>query len=110
MSFYANLHGPAIYDRYMDAGRQSADCLVQSVQEYLAPDMKILDVGAGTGYVTFALSPMLEHGQITGIDADGNAVIFAQYKAQKLGISNVTFQQGDALQLAFADDSFDIVL
>src|SRR4051794_35365277 len=107
MSYYTNLHGPAIYDRYFDDGQQSAQRLVQSVQEYLTPNMKVLDVGAGTGCVTFALAPLLERGQIIGIDADENAVLFAQYKAQKRGVPNVTFQKGDALQIGFADNTFD---
>jgi len=94
----------------MDDGRQTAHHLVQSIQSYLTPGMKVLDVGAGTGNVTFALAPLLEHGQIVGIDADENAVVYAQYKAQKQGRPNITFQKGDALLLAFADSSFDMVV
>src|SRR5215217_7514247 len=110
MSYFATFYGPAIYDRYFQVGRQSAQLLVESIQRYLQPEMQILDVGTGTGFVAFALVPLLERGQIIGIDADENALVFAQYKAQKQGLANLTFQKGDALQLAFADNSFDLAL
>lgn len=110
MSYFAPLFGPAVYDRYFQMGQQSARLLVESVQSYLRPELQILDVGTGTGFVAFALAPLLDRGQIVGIDADEAALTLAQYKAQKQGASNITFQEGDALALAFADDSFDMVL
>jgi ubiquinone/menaquinone biosynthesis C-methylase UbiE len=72
--------------------------------------MQILDVGTGTGFVAFALAPLLQRGQIIGIDADENALVLARYKAQEHGLAHLTFQKGDALQLAFADASFDLAL
>jgi ubiquinone/menaquinone biosynthesis C-methylase UbiE len=110
MSYFAPFYGPALYDYYYQMGRQSAQLLVESIQRYLHPAMQILDVGTGTGFVAFALAPLLDRGQIVGIDADENALGLAQAKAQTQGLTNLTFQTGDALQLAFADDFFDLAL
>ena len=60
----------------------------------------LLDVGCGTGYFSqrFKLSGL----QVTGIDPNPAMIEFAKTKE-----SQVTYIEGDALALPFADNSFD---
>jgi len=74
--------------------RRAADELVR------AGCRRVLDVCCGTGDSTVALE---RRGLVpTGIDFAGNMLSRAQPKSQK-----VTFLRGDALNLPFADGSFD---
>ena len=74
----------------------------------LKDGMKVLDVGAGTGYFTRLLASGPEKVTVTGLDLDDNFVSYARQKASDLGLS-VDFVLGNALALPFADSSFDLV-
>lgn len=67
----------------------------------------VLDVATGTGFTAAALAPRVKHA--TGIDVTKEMLAEAQRLASAEGASNVDFQLGDALDIRFADSTFDIV-
>ena len=71
---------------------------------------KLLEVPVGTGILTMPVYQTLPHADITCLDYSPDMMGQAQEKAERLGLSNVRFQQGDVGALHFADGSFDIVL
>lgn len=75
----------------------------------LGPDTHVLDVGSGVGGPSRCLAQ--EFGcRVTGIDLTEEYCRVAQMLAQRIGLSNlVTYRQGDALALPFADEAFDVV-
>lgn len=62
----------------------------------------VLDVATGTGAQAFAFAGRV--GKVVGIDLSEAMLRVARKKDPP---ANVSFQQGDAAQLAFADESFD---
>lgn len=76
----------------------------------LKPGARILDVGAGTGALSFLLARLLPEAQVVGIDLTPSMVTAARAQAETLGIANVQFQDGDALALPFENDSFEAVV
>jgi ubiquinone/menaquinone biosynthesis C-methylase UbiE len=110
MGYYPDVYGPALYDFYYDYGRRLAHLLVESIKEHLEPDARVLDVGTGTGFVAFEVAPLIAGGQVVGLDREEDAIILARHKARRAGVSNVTFQVGDAANLEFDDASFDVML
>jgi len=68
---------------------------------------KILDVGCGTGSLTFEIAGRLGGGAITGIDF---SPVYVEHASRRNQHQHVTFEVGDACALRFADASFDHVL
>ncbi len=70
---------------------------------------RVLEVGCGTGGNACYLAN--KYGcTITGIDISEQMVKEARIRAEELGVENVSFQLGDAYNLDFPDESFDVVL
>lgn len=65
----------------------------------------ILEIGCGPGALAQALHRWYPDGRVTGIDRDSSFIEFAKQKAP-----DITFAEGDATALAFADGSFDITV
>jgi SAM-dependent methyltransferase len=66
----------------------------------------VLDVGCGTGSLSFALAERCRVGQLRGIDS---APPYVQYAARRNSNPAIQFQVGDACALDFPDHSFDRV-
>jgi SAM-dependent methyltransferase len=69
--------------------------------------MRVLDVGCGTGDVSFLAARMVgASGQVVGVDRSPTAVATAGRRAVDLGVPNTQFLVGDADKLAF-EEPFD---
>jgi phosphatidylethanolamine/phosphatidyl-N-methylethanolamine N-methyltransferase len=73
----------------------------------LEPAARVLELGVGTG---LSLDAYPSHCQVTGIDLAPDMLERAQDKVNRNGWRHVTLEQGDALNLQYADDSFDHVM
>ncbi|OHV72033.1 SAM-dependent methyltransferase [Mesorhizobium sp. LCM 4576] len=73
----------------------------------LAPGEKILDVGCGTGSLTFELAKSAHLAEIQAIDF---SPVFVAAAKEKNTDPRVTISQADATALPFADNAFDRAL
>ncbi|HEV7559594.1 MAG TPA: class I SAM-dependent methyltransferase, partial [Kofleriaceae bacterium] len=90
------------YERYM--GRWSHSLAPQLVAFAGIHDGDtVLDVGSGTGVLSFAVRDATKTSHVTGIDLSADYVAYASRHADP----RVRFQVGDAQQLPFPDASFD---
>ncbi len=87
----------------------SAERLARLVQAvHPRAGARVLDVACGPGYVALAFA---QAGcEVVGIDLTAAPLAIAEQKRRELGLSNVRFQVGDAEQLPFAEQEFDIVV
>ena len=77
----------------------------------LEPGERVLDLGSGAGMDSLVAALMVgEQGSVTGIDMTPEMVEKARAGAAELGLSNVTFVEGEAEPLPFDDASFDFVI
>ena len=71
---------------------------------------RLLEVPVGTGILTMPVYQTLPEADITCLDYSPDMMGQAREKAGRLGLKNVTFQQGDVGALPYADGTFDVVL
>jgi ubiquinone/menaquinone biosynthesis C-methylase UbiE len=75
----------------------------------IKPDMKVVDIGCGTGSVSFMISPMVgELGQVVGVDSNQYAINYCNEIARSQGILNAKFIISDATSLDFESHAFDV--
>jgi ubiquinone/menaquinone biosynthesis C-methylase UbiE len=72
----------------------------------IAPGAAVLDVGCGTGNLSFAVLAAQPHARVTGLDPDAAALRRAARKARHRGVS-LTLVQGYADRLPARDASLD---
>ncbi len=71
---------------------------------------KALDVCCGTGELAMQMAELVgPEGQVWGLDFAQKMLKIAQEKVDNSEQKNITFVEGDALQLPFPDDNFDSV-
>ncbi len=74
---------------------------------HLKPSDRILDVGCGLGSITADLASVVSEGAAIGLDSNPQTTKLAR---QRSGVDNLTFVDGDALDLSrFESESFDVV-
>ena len=97
--------------------RQMSRQIIEGVAEYIKlPDGgKGLDVGCGSGALIIACAKRNLNTSFVGIDCWGKEYAsfnkpLCENNAKAEGVTNVTFLQGDACSLDFADETFDAVM
>jgi len=75
--------------------------------EKINANHRILDLGCGNGFLTISLAKVGY--QITGIDISTTAIQWAKEKAHEQNL-DIDFVEGDACNLPFPDNSFDVVI
>ena len=95
------------FTRIAETMRKSGEELVSKL--CVVTGMKILDLGCGDG--TTAIPEAQLGAEVLGIDIAKNLVEAGNIRAIAAGISNCTFQEGDACNLSELEDkSFDMVV
>lgn len=98
---------PSVFD--LEQRQRKAVTLVKVCQDFLQTEdlthLTLLDVGSSSGIIDNFLAD--HFGCVTGIDIDAPAITWAQANFHK---ANLHYVQGDAMQLAFPNDQFDVVV
>jgi len=95
------------FTRVAETMRQSGEQLVETLG--ITPGMKVLDLGCGDG--TTALPAAWLGADVLGVDIAANLVAAGNERAGAAGLSNVSFQRGDASDLSeLSEASFDLVV
>jgi SAM-dependent methyltransferase len=80
------------------------------IELYRLPrDARVLDVGAGTGEFTARFAAAHPNARVTGVELLTATVEHARRRHASLA-PRVTFETGDAFQLAHPDDTYDLVV
>ncbi len=95
------------FTRIAESMRESGEALVQRLG--ITHGLKVLDLGCGDG--TTALPAAKLGAEVLGVDIARNLVEAGNKRAREHGLTNCTFQEGDASNLhQLADQTFDLVV
>lgn len=81
---------------------------LELTQQYLRPDMRLLELGCGTGSTAITHAPYVEH--IEAVDFSPRMLEIARGRAQRSGVTNITFTQSAIVDLDAGGRRFDMVL
>ena len=76
----------------------------------LAPDAVVADIGAGSGYYTFRLAPLVPQGRVVAIDIQPEMLDFLKKESARLGIPNVQPHLGAIDDVKLPPASLDAAL
>jgi SAM-dependent methyltransferase len=76
----------------------------------LAPDAVIADLGAGSGYYTFRLAPLVPKGRVVAIDIQPEMLDYMKEEMKARGVKNVETHLSTVVDLKLPDASLDAVL
>ena len=103
---FSRIFPEAVYSA--ELRERKASTMVAVLRDFFGVDLgslTLLDIGSSTGIIARYLS---EHfGRVVGIDVDRSAIDFAQRNFKK---ANLNFALGDALDMAFEDHAFDVII
>jgi ubiquinone/menaquinone biosynthesis C-methylase UbiE len=91
--------------RIYDAIAELYDHIVNELK--ISGRARIIDVGAGRGYISFLLAARNPRAMIIGIDYSPMQVRAAQKLRRQKQIPNCSFQRGNAMTIQFQDKAFD---
>ncbi len=95
------------FTRLASTMRSSGEALVSTLG--IRPGMRVMDLGCGDG--TTAIPEARLGAEVLGVDIARNLVEAGQRRAVEMGLSNITFRQGDACDLeGIGDGLFDLVV
>lgn len=77
-------------------------------QQYLKPEMTVLEFGCGTGGTAIIHAPYAKH--IKATDFSKNMIAIAKKKAADKGVQNVTFECAEITDIDEHKEQFDMIL
>ncbi|MDH5518489.1 MAG: peptide chain release factor N(5)-glutamine methyltransferase [Gammaproteobacteria bacterium] len=90
--------------------RPDTELLIEFIlQAFPQQQLKVADLGTGSGAIALALASENPQWQITATDQSAAALAVAQRNAARLGIANIVFKNGDWYQ-PLAASRFDLII
>jgi SAM-dependent methyltransferase len=107
MSANKDLWEKGDFTRIAESMRESGEALVRELG--ITDGLQVLDLGCGDG--TTALPAAQLGAEVLGVDIASNLVAAGNARVEALGLTNCTFQEGDASDLSeLGDERFDLVI
>lgn len=85
---------------------------LKSILDFLPfkAEMKILDLGTGSGYLSFPIAKKYPNISVIGLDIVEKALDVNRFKAKEENVQNISFITYDGIDFPFADHEFDMVI
>ena len=92
--------------------RPDTECLVESVLDLkvdIAKELKVLDLGTGTGAIACAIASERPNWRVTAIDKSAGALKIARLNVDRLGYSNIRLTESDWFD-QLDSQKFDVIV
>jgi SAM-dependent methyltransferase len=95
-------------ERPSRVSEERPDLLVEEL--HLQPGMTVADIGAGSGYLSRRMAPIVGPGRIFGVDVQPQMVALLKELSQKPGFKNLVPIQGDTDNVKLPPASIDLAV
>ncbi len=102
--YIAGFHD-ASEEEFRESGRRDVSIFFGGIEELLAADRDVVDIGCGIGRMDEFVAPRVR--SLTGVDVSGEMV--ARARARLAHLANARFVEGDGTSLPLPDASADLV-
>lgn len=99
---------PRVGEQLRSTDKGNARQALEVSQDYLKPDMDLLEFGCGAGAMAMEAAPLVKH--ILAIDVSEGMLQVARDDAQAAGLDTVTFERTAIEDFNAPDKSFDAVI
>lgn len=93
--------------------RPDTEILIETVLDYTEKNslsnLKILDLGTGTGCIAISLAYEKPNATVTAVDFSQSALEIAQQNAERIGVKNIKFLQSDWFK-NIGEQKFDVIV
>jgi SAM-dependent methyltransferase len=100
--------GAGWLERPERAQQERPDLLVQALR--LAPGMNVADIGAGSGYLSKRMAPLIAPGKVLAVDVQPQMVDILKGLAAQPGLANIVPIQGSADNVNLTGRSIDLAV
>jgi len=100
--------GAAWLERRSRVAEEHPDNVVRGMA--LAPDAKVADIGAGTGYFSFRIAEKVPEGRVYAVDIQPEMLAILRERTERQGIGNVLPVRGKTDDPMLPDETIDAVL
>ena len=91
--------------------RMASKSFVSTARKWGVTDGQVLDVGTGTGSLAVGFARGMPGVKVVGLDLSDVALQLARHNAQESEVSSrVSFKEGDAEDMPFENNRFDLVV
>jgi len=88
--------------------RKVAKSFIATAKKWGITNGRVLDIGTGTGSLAIEFAKKIPGVEVIGLDLSDVVLEVARENAQN--VSRVSFEKGDAENMPFEDDTFDLVI
>ncbi|WP_193103753.1 methyltransferase domain-containing protein [Brachybacterium sp. FME24] len=103
---YTHGYSAAVLDSHR---ARTAENSAAHLLPHLRAGQRLLDVGSGAGTITADLARIVGPENLTALEVGEEAAALTRTELQRQGLDGVEVVVGDAHELPFADDTFDVV-
>ncbi|WP_234364112.1 class I SAM-dependent methyltransferase [Lunatibacter salilacus] len=108
ISHIMGFHGKDWLERETREQEESISLALENLP--ITPESVVADIGAGSGYYTFRIAPLVPQGKVLAVEIQDEAIDYINEQAQALGFDNVKTIKGDDASPNLPENSTDLVI
>ena len=108
ISFVMGAEGAEWLERNNRQQEENTKLAIEKME--LSPESVVADIGAGTGYYTFAIASKVPHGKVYAVEIQDEMIRYMEKKKKATGINNVDVVKGTVQTPNLSENSIDLAL
>lgn len=93
------------------SSRERKEGILKSLENLpIKPSSVVADIGAGSGYYTFRIAPLVPEGKIYAVEIQDEAIEFLNQRSKELGFENVQTIKGSETSTNLPEGEIDLII